>query len=68
MSFRTLAVVAALSLMATTALAQEVPRNQNLIVENPNGTMANPDWFNIWTPAGNSNQPTGLHQLAMDTF
>ena len=30
--------------------------------------MANPDWFNIWTPAGNSNQPTGLHQLAMDTF
>jgi ABC-type transport system substrate-binding protein len=24
----------------------------DLIAENPNGTIANPDWFNIWTPAG----------------
>src|SRR5690606_19104405 len=64
----TLAVLASAALFSAAASAQEVPRNQNLIVENPNGTIANPDWFNIWTPAGNLNQPTGLHQLAMDTF
>ena len=70
MLFRMLAGLAAVSLASTTTLAQqtEVPRTQNLIVENPNGTMANPDWFNIWTPAGTPNQPTGLHQLTMDTF
>ena len=60
MSFRTLALLAAVSLLGTTALAQqtEVPREQTLIAENPNGTIANPDWFNIWTPAGSRLRPS----------
>ena len=44
-----------------------MPRNETLIVENPEGTIKNAGWFNIWaTNAGG--QSTGLHQLAMDTF
>ena len=53
------------------ALAQEmisnVPRNQTLIVENPEGTIKNAGWFNIWA-INAGGQSTGLHQLAMDTF
>ena len=65
---RALAVLVGIVSLSSAAVAQEVPRDQNLIAENPNGTIANPDWFNIWTPAGSRNQPTGLHQLTMDTF
>ena len=47
--------------------ASDVPRNETLIVENPEGTIKNAGWFNIWaTNAGG--QSTGLHQLTMDTF
>src|SRR6478672_4388906 len=53
------------------ALAQEpisnLPRNQTLIVENPEGTIKNAGWFNIWA-INAGGQSTGLHQLAMDTF
>ena len=53
------------------ALAQEpisnLPRNQTLIVENPEGTIKNAGWFNIWA-VNAGGQSTGLHQLAMDTF
>ncbi|RYY07347.1 MAG: ABC transporter substrate-binding protein, partial [Alphaproteobacteria bacterium] len=43
------------------------PRNQTLILENPEGTIRNAGWFNIWTiNAGGSY--TGLQQLAMDTL
>jgi peptide/nickel transport system substrate-binding protein len=45
----TCAVVAVLG--AGSVLAQgagDVPRNQTLIVENPEGTIKNPGWFNIW--------------------
>jgi hypothetical protein len=55
----TLAALAGAVFSCTGAHAQDVPRHQNRMVENPNGTIANPDWFNIWTPAGNLNQPTG---------
>ncbi len=52
------------------ALAQgsgDIPRNETLIVENPEGTIKNPSWFNYWaTNAGG--RSTGLQQLAMDTF
>lgn len=51
--------------------AQEVinqlPRNETLIVENPEGTIKNAGWFNIWsTNAGG--RSTGLQQLVTDTF
>ena len=56
---------------ASPASAQEpisnLPRNQTLIVENPEGTIKNAGWFNIWA-VNAGGQSTGLHQLAMDTF
>ena len=47
-------------------LISNVPRNQTLIVENPEGTIKNAGWFNIWA-INAGGQSTGLHQLAMDT-
>ena len=53
------------------ALAQgtisDLPRKETLIVENPEGTIKNAGWFNIWA-INAGGQSTGLHQLAMDTF
>ncbi|MCC5957715.1 MAG: ABC transporter substrate-binding protein [Rhodobacteraceae bacterium] len=46
---------------------QDIPRDQTLILQNPEGTIRNPGWFNIWVPAGGG-WTTGLHQLSMDTF
>ena len=43
------------------------PRAETLILENPEGTIRNAGWFNIWTVnAGGSY--TGLQQLAMDAL
>ena len=65
------AVVAAAWLSLGSASAQDLisnlPRNQTLIVENPEGTIKNAGWFNIWA-INAGGQSTGLHQLAMDTF
>src|SRR5438874_1944160 len=44
-----------------------LPRKETLIVENPEGTIKNAGWFNIWS-INAGGQSTGLHQLAMDTF
>ena len=44
-----------------------LPRNQTLIVENPEGTIRNAGWFNIWAANGGG-LSTGLQQLGMDTF
>lgn len=44
-----------------------LPRKETLIVENPEGTIRNAGWFNIWA-VNAGGQSTGLHQLAMDTF
>jgi peptide/nickel transport system substrate-binding protein len=55
----------------TLAEAQEyiskLPRAETLIIENPEGTIRNPSWFNYWTPGGGG-WSTGLHQLALDTL
>ncbi len=70
---RTLGIGTLASLTAATAKAQtpaaagEVPRNQTLICENPEGTVKNAGWFNIWA-INAGGQSTGLHQLAMDTL
>lgn len=67
---RSLALAASACVVAFTAPAQEfsnLPRNQTLIVENPEGTIKNPGWFNYWA-VNAGGRSTGLHQLAMDTF
>ena len=68
--WRSLAFSAVALLVTAPAFAQgaaDVPRNETLIVENPEGTIKNAGWFNIWaTNAGGVS--TGLHQLTMDTF
>src|SRR5689334_3703357 len=70
-ALRSLALALALVVPALPALAQEpisnLPRNQTLIVENPEGTIKNAGWFNIWA-INAGGQSTGLHQLAMDTL
>ena len=42
-------------------------KKETLILENPEGTIKNPGWFNIWA-INAGGQYTGLHQLAMDTL
>ena len=69
--WRCVAIGAVAMLANAAAYAQSgisnLPRKEVLIVENPEGTIKNPGWFNIWgINAGG--QSTGLHQLAMDTF
>ena len=65
-----LAAVTALVLGAQ-AFAQsgpsDVPRKQTLILENPEGTIKNAGWFNIWA-VNAGGRSTGLQQLAMDTL
>src|SRR5471032_2535679 len=48
-------------------IPQNIPRKELLILENPEGTIKNAGWFNIWA-INAGGQSTGLHQLAMDTF
>ncbi|WP_173088111.1 ABC transporter substrate-binding protein [Devosia sp. 1635] len=45
----------------------DFPRNETLILQNPEATIPNPGWFNIWVNAGGG-LSTGLQQLAMDTL
>ncbi len=64
-------VSASVCLLAVAGHAQEainaLPRNETLIAENPEGTIKNAGWFNIWA-INAGGQSTGLQQLAMDTF
>lgn len=47
-----------------------VKRGDTLIVEDPSGTLINPDSFNVWNvwAGGNGGVSNGLQQLAMDTL
>src|ERR1700674_3275472 len=69
-------LAALLAVLALAALSREplaqgalanLPRNETLILENPEGTIKNAGWFNIWA-INSGGQSTGLHQLAMDTL
>jgi peptide/nickel transport system substrate-binding protein len=66
-----LAIVLGSMVLGLQAYAAEdltsLPRNQTLIVENPEGTIRNAGWFNIWAANGGG-LSTGLQQLGMDTF
>jgi peptide/nickel transport system substrate-binding protein len=67
---RALALIAGAWLMGQSALAQSIsnlPREETIIIENPQGTITNPSWFNIWMVARGGNS-TGLQQLGMDTL
>jgi peptide/nickel transport system substrate-binding protein len=46
---------------------EDLPREQTLILQNPEGVLNNPGWFNIWVEAGGG-LSTGLQQLMMDTL
>jgi peptide/nickel transport system substrate-binding protein len=47
---------------------QDLPREQTLIVHNPEPPALNPSWFNLWVPGSGGGVSNGLHQLAMDTL
>lgn len=47
-------------------IAPGIPRHETLILENPEGRIADPDRFNRWAPGGGAS--TGLQQLALDTL
>ena len=47
---------------------QDLPREQTLILQNPEGVLSNPAWFNVWMVGVGGGWSTGLHQLMMDTF
>src|SRR5258706_11778059 len=69
--WRDIALVLFMGCLAGQASAQNtisnLPRKETLIVENPEGTIKNAGWFNIWS-INAGGQSTGLHQLGMDTF
>jgi peptide/nickel transport system substrate-binding protein len=44
------------------------PRNETLIIHNPEGVIRNPAWFNNWVVGSGSGISNGLHQLNTDTF
>ncbi|WP_116999724.1 ABC transporter substrate-binding protein [Desertimonas flava] len=47
--------------------SDELPREQTLILQNPEPVLNNPGWFNIWVDGGGG-LSTGLQQLMMDTL
>lgn len=48
-------------------IPKDIPRNELLILENPEGTIKNAGWFNIWAINAGS-QSNGLQQAALDTL
>lgn len=64
-------LVPAIPLMPIPATAQGIPQNiprkELLILENPEGTIKNAGWFNIWAINAGS-QSNGLQQSALDTL
>ena len=44
------------------------PRNETLIVHNPEGVIRNPAWFNPWVVGAGAGISNGLHQLTTDTL
>lgn len=72
----TLAAAAAMVVVgfASNVLAQDssptsdLPRNETIIINNPEEPASNPSWFNIWVTGSGGGVSTGLHQLNMDTL
>ena len=64
---RALALATSAMLLSIAALAQgtisNLPREETIIIENPEGTVKNPGWFNYWA-VNAGGRSTGLQQLA----
>ena len=69
MKMKTLTGALVLAFAATGLWGQigGLPREQSLIIQNPEGAPSNPGCFNLWWGCGGG-WSTGLHQLALDTF
>jgi peptide/nickel transport system substrate-binding protein len=69
MKLKTLAGALVLAFAATGVWGQigGLPREESLIIQNPEGAPSNPGCFNLWWGCGGG-WSTGLHQLALDTF
>ena len=71
-----LGISVAMALVAGPVLAQEIdsapitdlPRDETLIINNPEGPAASPGNFNLWVAGNGAGNSTGLHQLVMDTL
>src|SRR5690606_1470861 len=46
----------------------DLPREQTLIIHNPEEPATNPPMFNIWVAGNGAGWSNGLHQLALDTL
>ena len=46
----------------------DLPRNETLIINNPEAPASNPDSFNVWVAGSGAANSNGLHQLALDTL
>lgn len=55
------------TLAVAQGIPQNIPRKELLILENPEGTIKNAGWFNIWAINAGS-QSNGLQQAALDTL
>jgi len=75
--WRTLAASALVLIgFGTAAYAQDAaappitnfPRNETLIINNPENPASNPPWFNIWVAGAGGGWSNGLHQLSLDTL
>jgi peptide/nickel transport system substrate-binding protein len=51
-----------------TAPITDLPRNETLIINNPEGPASSPGNFNLWVAGNGAGNSTGLHQLVMDTL
>ena len=61
-------VPAALAQDAAAPPITDLPRNETLIINNPENPATSPDNFNIWVAGNGAGWSNGLHQLAMDTL
>ena len=46
----------------------QFPRNETVIVHNPEGIIRNPAWFNLWAVGAGNGTSNGLHNLTTDTL
>ena len=46
----------------------QFPRNETVIVHNPEGVIRNPAWFNPWVVGSGAGTSNGLHNLTTDTL
>jgi peptide/nickel transport system substrate-binding protein len=63
-----LAIAPAFAQDTATAPITDLPRNETLIINNPESPAASPDDFNLWVAGSGAGNSTGLHQLVMDTL